>query len=43
MWFNWELVGSYRSYREAGAQVAELLALAPAPLHDLVRYLEIEP
>jgi hypothetical protein len=39
VWFNWELVSTYTSYKAAEAKIAELLALAPVKLDDLMHYL----
>ncbi len=41
VWFNWELVGAYKSYAEARAKVSALLKTAPTSLHDLVQYLDL--
>lgn len=43
VWFNWELVGTYTSYKAAKKKVDELLDLAPVNLSDVVAYLDIEP
>jgi hypothetical protein len=39
VWFNWQLVGTYTSYKAAEAKISELLALAPVKLDDLMHYL----
>lgn len=41
VWFNWELIGSYRSYEEARGMVRRLLKTAPVSLHDLEVYLTL--
>lgn len=41
VWFNWGLVGSFVSYREAEKKIASLLELAPVKLDDLVHYLKL--
>lgn len=41
VWFNWELVGAYKSYDEARGTIRRLLLAAPASLHDLAQYLDI--
>lgn len=43
VWFNWEIVGAYVSYREAKNKIDALLEESPVDLRDLVHYLEIEP
>ena len=42
VWFNWELVGTFTSYKAAKVKIAELLALAPVNLSDVQHYLEID-
>jgi len=42
VWFNWELVGKYTSYKAAKKKLVELLSLAPVDLSDVLSYLEIE-
>ena len=41
VWFNWELIGTYKSYDEARGMIGKLLLAAPAALHDLEQYLDI--
>lgn len=41
VWFNWNLVGSFVSYKEAEATIASLLELSPVNLEDLHSYLKI--
>ena len=42
VWFNWELVGLFVSYKEAQRKVDELLLLTPVNLSDVKHYLRIE-
>ncbi len=42
VWFNYELVDTFTSYREAREKIAELLKQAPVNLSDLEPYLEID-
>ena len=41
VWFNWELVGTYKSYDEARGVVRKLLQEAPVSLHDLAHYVAL--
>ena len=41
VWFNWEMVGSYKSYEEARGVVRKLLQAAPVSLHDLAHYVAL--
>lgn len=41
VWFNWKLVGTYKSYAEVDHQLREHLKLASAPLDDLLHYLPL--
>lgn len=42
VWFNWNLVGFYKSYHEAQAKVDALLTLAPIRLDELASYLRLD-
>jgi hypothetical protein len=41
VWYNWALIGTHKSYADAGRQLREYLALAPVPLGELLDYLEL--
>ena len=41
IWFNWERVGSFKSYDMARGLVNKLRKTAPVSLHGLEQYLEI--